>query len=79
VHDIVSDQNHKTVSYKQYKLLLGTKIIQSFKLTKQFTYVNLPKKIIQSDEDQANTKRDHANDPLEMPIRPNTRVRANKH
>jgi len=30
------------------------------------------------DEDQPNTKRNHANDPLEVPIGPITRARANK-
>jgi len=30
------------------------------------------------DEDQLNTKRNHANDPLEVPIGPITRVRAKK-
>jgi hypothetical protein len=31
-----------------------------------------------NDEDQPNTKRDHANDPLEVPIGPITRARSNK-
>jgi hypothetical protein len=31
-----------------------------------------------SDADQPNTKRNHANDPLEVPIRPITRARAEK-
>jgi hypothetical protein len=34
--------------------------------------------IFYSDADQPNTKRNHANDPLEVPIRPITRARANK-
>jgi hypothetical protein len=31
-----------------------------------------------NDEDQPNTKRNHANDPLEVPIGPITRARAKK-
>jgi len=31
-----------------------------------------------SDADQLNTKRNHANDPLEVPIEPITRARAKK-
>jgi glutaredoxin 2 len=31
-----------------------------------------------NDEDQPNTKRNHANDLLEVPIRPITRAKANK-
>jgi len=34
--------------------------------------------LLSSDEDQLNTKRNHANDTLEVPIRPITRARAKK-
>jgi hypothetical protein len=44
------------------------------------TYVNLLKKKISTniDADMPNTKRNHANDSLEVPIGPITRVRAKK-
>jgi hypothetical protein len=75
-----------TSSTKTYHRGLFAKLAKSRLILERFGerislhlfYLSKITTIAQSDEDQANTKHNHANDPWEVPIGPITRAKANK-